>query len=99
MTQLALGLARKQRGMERMECVDSEWIYAMRIHAKAISLAMGRVTVDGLRVIAAQHRSHPSKEQSWGCIFRGKHWMYLGQEMSHHASNHGRRITVWRWID
>ena len=97
--QLALGLARKQRGVDRMECVDAEWLCAMRIHAKAISLAIGVVSVDGLRVIADQHQSHPIKAQSWGCIFRGKHWMYMGQEVSHHASNHGRRITVWRWID
>ena len=100
MTPLAAGLARKQRGMETMECVDRDCVCLMRLYGVARSEALGQVSTDDLRMIVQDgHMLPPKRPQSWGCIFRGKHWMYLGQEMSSHASNHGRRITVWRWVD
>lgn len=100
MTPLADGLARKQRGMETMECIDGNWIRRMRVHALARSLALGQVSTDDLRQLVEDgEMCQPCHPQSWGCIFRGKHWMYMGQHTSTYASNHGRRIQIWRWVD
>lgn len=77
MTQLALGLARKQRGMDRIESVDSEWLRAAREYAKTISLAMGTVTSDAIhQAVNEGDMPAPIKAQSYGCIFRGANWTY-----------------------
>mgnify|MGYP001559358421 CR=1 FL=1 len=100
MTPLADGLARKQRGMETMECVDGTWIRRMRVHALARSLAIGEVSTDDLRQLVEDGEMPPPKHpQAWGCVLRSRHWVYLHEQPSIWPSNHGRRVTVWRWID
>ena len=100
MTQLALGLARKQRGLDTMESADADWLRNAREYAKGISLAMGTVTSDAIhRAVDQGDMPAPTKSQSYGCLFRGQHWMYMGMAPTTIATGHGRRIIVWRWID
>jgi len=100
MTQLAIGLARKQRGQDTMESLDHEWITKAREYAKNISLAMGSVTTDAIQMMVRDgEMPAPTKPQAYGSIFRGKHWMYFGRERSVIVTNHGRFVVLWRWID
>lgn len=100
MTTLTTGLARKQRGQNSMECWDRDWIRQMRDRARAISLSLGSVSTDNLRrLVEDGEMPPPIMPQSWGTLLRGKCWVYMGQEMSAHASNHGRRINVYRWME
>lgn len=100
MTPLADGLARKQRGMDAMECVDREWLRTAREYAKLVSLAMGTVTSDAIhRAVDQWDMPAPIKSQSYGCLFRGAHWMYMGMTPTTISTGHGRRISIWRWID
>ena len=100
MTQLTLGLARKQRGMDRMECSDTDWLSQARAYARGISDAMGTVTSDAIhRAVNEGDMAAPRKPQSYGCIFRGANWMYMGLTPTTIVTGHGRRISIWRWIE
>ncbi len=56
----------------------------------------GTVTSDALRCWADAKDDHPHSPHAWGAIFRGKEWVADGYVRSRVASNHGRRIVVWR---
>lgn len=100
MTTLAEGLTRKQRGQDTMEGCDRDWIRQMRDRAVAISLSLGSVSTDNLRrLVGDGEMPPPVMPQSWGTLLRGKCWVYMGQKMSAHTSNHGRRINVYRWME
>lgn len=97
---LLSGLRRKHHGQLRMECCDRDWIRQMRDRARAISQSLGSVSTDNLRrLVEDGDMPPPVMPQSWGTLLRGKCWVYIGQEMSLHASNHGRRINVYRWME
>ena len=96
----ARGMALKAAGQNRMLCRDKAWITEMRRRAKAISLSIGYVTTDALRrVVQEGEMKPPSKPQAWGCIMRGPCWYFMKYDASTIASNHGRMICVYRWME
>ncbi len=99
MTQLALGLARKRAGMDRLErSQDADFIQLIRSVAVVMSSQDGQVSTDELRRWAATRGISPQSQNSWGCIFRGAGWYIIGYKKSGIASNHGRELKIWRWI-
>jgi len=100
MTQLALGLARKKAGQDRLEqSVDAEFIQMMRERARKISADAGQVSTDELRAWASARGIEPHSQNSWGCIFRGDGWYIIGYKKSGIATNHGRELKIWRWVE
>lgn len=98
--QLALGLTRKRAGQTRMESRDADWLRQARAYARVISEAMGSVSSDAIhRAVDDREMAAPLRPQSYGCIFRGEQWMYLGMVPTTIATGHGRRISLWRWTE
>lgn len=94
----AQGQRLKQQGLDQVES-DAEFLRKMRWYAQIYSDSQGCVTTDVLRTIAANIRLAPRSPNSWGAIFRGKHWKVIGRQHSALTSNHGRFINVWQYVD
>jgi len=98
MTQLSLGEAAKQEGLDAVEVNDSAFVQTMRAIAEGISLMKGEVSTDDLRQAAAQHGLEPHSPNTWGAILRGKGWQVIGRKKSAVVSNHAREIRVYRYM-
>jgi len=55
------------------------------------------VTSDDVRRWAEEAEDHPHHPNAWGAIFRGNDWTSLGLSSSEVASNHARRIFIWKY--
>lgn len=98
---LAEGVARKEAGLDQVEETDARglrWIDRARTEACRVAAAnpARTATSDDIRRWAAATDDHPHHPNAWGSIFRGKNWVNAGLTRSKLATNHGRRIFVWR---
>lgn len=87
----------KQHGLAQVAVHADNFLRIMRSTARKISDEGGQVSVDNLRPIAAVQGLVPHSPNAWGAIFIGKHWKVVGYKKSVFATNHARRISVWRW--
>lgn len=92
---LQLGLALQAKGIMKRESHDAAFIAQLRDYAITFCTVQGFVHSDALRQYAIDHRLTPSHPNSWGCIFKGKHWKAIGRQRSMISSNHGRFINVY----
>ena len=97
MTQLSLGEAAKQKGLDAVEMNDAEFIQLMRALAEFRAIALGEISTDELREYAARNHIAPRSPNSWGAILRGKDWEVIGRKKSAVVSNHAREIRVYRY--
>ena len=99
MTQLPFdfiaGKAAKDAGLDSVESNNPNFVANMRLVAKEIVLACGRVSCDDLRVYARDNNIVPSHPNAWGAIFRGKGWKQIGRKKSKLVTNHAREIRIW----
>ena len=96
---LQLGLALKDQGQQIREVRDTVFIDLMRKIALRLCQEHGKVSTDDLRPYAERMGLTPSHPNSWGCLFKGKHWRAIGRQRSTITSNHGRYITIWAYVD
>jgi hypothetical protein len=92
---LQLGLQLKAKGQMKRESRDASFIAQLRAYAITYSQLHGFVHTDMLRAYAESHGLTPSHPNSWGCLFKGKHWRAIGRQRSTITSNHGRFINVY----
>ena len=93
-----LGLQLKQRGLDAVEQSNLPWVEYMREAAKHESRKTGSVDADYVRACVRFMNWKPDSPNSYGAIFRGKHWRCIGRKKSEHPGNHAREIRVWRWV-
>ena len=96
---LGEGLARKEAGLDQVEETDESrgrWIDRARTEAMRVARSRGCVTTDDLRKWATSTDDQPHHPNAWGAVFRGKLWLNSGLASSSLATNHGRRIFIWK---
>ena len=92
---LQLGLALQAKGRMNRESRDAEFIAQLRHYALICMEVHGFVHTDMLRAYADCQGLTPSHPNSWGCLFKGRHWRAIGRQRSTITSNHGRFINVY----
>lgn len=85
------------RGLQLLESNHEDWLEHMRDIARQLSVRHGEVTTDDLRRYADERNLHPASPNAWGNVLRGADWVAIGRRTSRVASNHARKITVYRW--
>ena len=96
---LGLGLRLKWQGIELVYENNRTFVDGMRLVAKAIVKARGRVSSDDLREVASKLKIAPDHCNAWGSITKGKIWKCIGRKKSELPSNHGREIRVWSFSE
>lgn len=83
-------------GLDKVEKSHGRWVDRMRELARQIARSRGFVSADDLRDHANKTGDHPHHQNAWGAIFRGAEWELWRYTKSRHATNHARRIGVWK---
>lgn len=85
-------------GKRIAEATNAGFVELVREVARGIAMRTGAVTVDDLRVYAAERGLEPSSPAAWGVVFIGPEWEMIGRQRSALPSNRGREVKVWRWV-
>lgn len=93
--QLALGLDRKEAGLDRVEAGSSSWLKLARAEARRVCLARGEVHIDDIREWSIRADEPAPSKHCWGAVFRNG-FVAVGLRKSIWPSNHGHRSPVWR---
>ena len=90
------GKKAKERGLDRLEDSQGDFLTTIRAVARRIARQSGKVTSDDLRIWAREHNLAPQHQNAWGAVFRGSEWEQVGWTKSTVTSNHARSIRVWK---
>ena len=96
MTQLALALAERDRGIARVKSKNADFVETMRSVARMIARKKGTVCADDLRQWAADNCMFPTSPNAWGAIFcRNPDFVLHGYKRSCQVQGHGNLQRVW----
>ena len=86
----------RDRGCALVESNNTDFIEAMRFHAKKFIELAGQVSIDELRAKALELGLEPAHCNAWGSVFRTKDFKAVEFKKSQVASNHSRRVIIWK---
>lgn len=93
------GIDARDRGIERVEASNQEFVAWARQFAIAFARKYGEVHIDDVRRAALDAGMYPKSPGAWGTIFAGKIWRKTGEyRRSTYVSNHGHASPVWNWV-
>lgn len=103
MTQLALALAERDRGIARVKSKNADWVETMRSAARMLARRKADriITADDLREWVKTHPEvgEPTHYNAYGAVFcRNPDFEFAGYTKSVQPQGHGNIIRKWRLV-
>jgi hypothetical protein len=85
----------KELGLQTVEVNNADFISTAKSIARCLARKNGRVTMDDVREVLDMLGIDPKHPNSYGAVFTGKDWHFVGWARSRRPSNHARDLKIW----